>query len=107
MLQTHAQLRREEQAERARTEAEAARRQAAQAPVVIAAAAEPAPAPAPSFAGDLSTVLKAAKLSQYEDALRELGCAEPEDLGDIEEADLVELGMKKIEMKRLQRIATP
>jgi hypothetical protein len=105
VLQTHAQLRREEQAERARTEAEAARRQAAQAPVVIAAAAEPAPAP--SFAGDLSTVLKAAKLSQYEDALRELGCAEPEDLGDIEEADLVELGMKKIEMKRLQRIATP
>ena len=104
-----AQLEREERARataQRQREAEAAR-QAAQTPVVIAAAAaEPAPK-AMGFTGDLETVLKAAKLSQYEEALRELGCAEPEDLADLEEADLVELGMKKVEIKRLARIAKP
>ena len=52
-------------------------------------------------------MLKAARLSEFEDALRELGCAVPEDLGQLEEGDLVELGMKKIEVKRLMRFATP
>ncbi len=54
---------------------------------------------------NLSEALSEAKLSQYEDALRDLGCAVPEDLGDLEESDLMEIGMKKIECKRLQRVA--
>ena len=37
-----------------------------------------------SLAQDLSEVLSAAKLSHYEDALRELGCAVPEDLRVLE-----------------------
>ena len=62
------------------------------------------PAPAPTFAGDLTAVLSAAKLSHYEDALRELGCALPEDLRDVQEGDLMEIGMKTIEVKRLLRV---
>ena len=60
---------------------------------------------------NLTTALKEAKLNQYEAALRELGCAFAskeeflQDLGDLEESDLIEIGMKKIEIKRLQRLA--
>ena len=43
---------------------------------------------AQAFTSDLAEVLLATKLNQYEDALRELGCAFPEDLCDVEEADL-------------------
>ena len=57
-----------------------------------------------SMAQDLTEVLSAAKLSQYEHALRELGCALPADLGHMEEADL--MGMKKMEVKRLFRAAS-
>jgi hypothetical protein len=59
-----------------------------------------------TFAGDLTQVLSGAKLSHHEDALRALGCALPEDLCDVEEADLQEIGMKKIEIKRLLRVVT-
>ena len=52
-------------------------------------------------------VLSAAHLSQYEEGLREMGCVLPDDLRELEEADLMELGMKKIEIKRLLRSATP
>jgi hypothetical protein len=67
----------------------------------------PAPAPAPAVVkpATLSAALAAAHLSQYEDALRALGCAEPADLADCEEADMMELGMKKMEIKRLKRNA--
>ena len=44
----------------------------------------------------LSEVLANANLSQYEEALRDLGCAEVDDLRNLEEADLVETGMKKV-----------
>ena len=44
----------------------------------------------------LSEVLANAKLSQYEEALRDLGCAELDDLRNMEEADFVEIGMKKV-----------
>ena len=67
----------------------------------------PAPAPAPASGTeieDLSAALKQAKLQQYEAALRELGCAMASDLGDLEESDMVEIGMKKYEIKRLQRV---
>ena len=69
-----------------------------QAPVTV-----PVSAPAETVATNLSVLLSASRLLHYEDALRELGCTHPEDLHDLEEADLVEVGMKKIEMKRLQR----
>ena len=59
-----------------------------------------------SMARDLAEVLSAAKLSQYEHALRELGCALPTDLGHMEETDLIEMGMKKMEVKRLFRAAS-
>lgn len=57
------------------------------------------------MAGDLSSALQGAKLSQYEHALRELGCALASDLAELEEVDLLEIGMKKIEVKRLKRLA--
>ena len=69
-----------------------------------AAAAPPASAPPATFGQDLSAALASARLSQYEAALRELGCKVTEDLAELEEQDLMEIGMKKIEAKRLQRM---
>ena len=53
----------------------------------------------------LSEVLVNAKLSHHESGIRELGCVVSEDLKELEEADLVELGMKRVEVRRLLRIA--
>ena len=52
----------------------------------------------------LSEVLSATRLQDYEDALRDLGCTTPEDLCDLDGPDMEELGMKKVEVKRLQRL---
>jgi hypothetical protein len=41
---------------------------------------------------------------KYEDALRELGCEIIQDLADLEEQDMMEIGMKKIEITRLRRL---
>ena len=49
-----------------------------------------------ALAQDLSETLAAAKLSQFEDALRELGCVDAADLNAVDEADLMEMGMKKV-----------
>ena len=82
----------------------------AQAPAV-GASTFAAPAPAPALAPtvippqSLSQVLAGGSLSHHEASLRELGCAEPEDLKNLEEADLMELGMKRVEVKRLMRVA--
>ena len=56
---------------------------------------------------ELTMALKAARLTQYEDALRELGCVAPADLNEVDEEDLTKIGMKKIEVKRLMRFASP
>ena len=56
---------------------------------------------------ELTRALKAARLTQYEDALRELGCVAPADLNEVDEEDLTKIGMKKIEVKRLMRFASP
>lgn len=56
---------------------------------------------------DLSSALRGAHLSQYEDALRELGCINFEDLKDLDAEDMMEIGMKKIEIRRLQRYCPP
>lgn len=70
-----------------------------------AEAAKAVPEPEPALTEDLSEALSAAKLSHYEDALRALGCAMASDLRDLDESDLMEIGMKKIEVKRLQRLS--
>jgi hypothetical protein len=62
------------------------------------------PATVPT-ATSLTDFLAEARLEQYETALRDLGCAQVADLQDLEEADCMEMGMKKIEVKRLRRIA--
>jgi hypothetical protein len=51
----------------------------------------------------MTNLLSVAKLQQYAPALRELGCVEVADLADLEESDMMEIGMKKIEIKRLLR----
>ena len=66
--------------------------------------AEPAPEPQPQLAEELSTALQAAQLSQYETALRELGCTVPADFADLEDEDLMEMGMKKLEISRVRRL---
>ena len=66
--------------------------------------AEPAPEPQPQLAEDLSSALQSAQLSQYETALRELGCTVPADLADLEDEDLMEMGMKKLEISRMRRL---
>ena len=53
----------------------------------------------------LAATLAELRLGQYEDALRGLGVEVAADLQDLEEADCIELGMKKIEIKRLKRSA--
>ena len=57
-----------------------------------------------SIAGDLSSSLQAARLSQYEHDLRELGCEFATDLVDVTDDDLLVIGMKDIEAKRLRRL---
>jgi hypothetical protein len=54
---------------------------------------------------DLSQVLSANSLSQYEDGLRGLGVTSPSEVQDLEEADCLAIGMKPLEVKRLLRIA--
>ena len=54
----------------------------------------------------LKSALEAARLSQYEEALRQLGVVTAADLVDVEEQDLIEIGMmKKVEARRLVRLA--
>jgi hypothetical protein len=53
----------------------------------------------------LSATLADAHLAQYETKLRELGAAFPSDLSQLEEQDLVEIGMKKLEIARFMRLA--
>ena len=64
---------------------------------------EPASAP-PAPSANLSEALSAVSLSQHEAALRELGVSATADLQDLEEADLVEIGLKKLEIRRLMRL---
>ena len=52
----------------------------------------------------LSTFLAEANLAQYEEALREAGAAFVSDLGDLTQEDLLEIGMKKLEVVRLLRV---
>lgn len=52
----------------------------------------------------LAEALTGARLMKYEDALRELGCEIIQDLADLEEQDMMEIGMKKIEITRLRRL---
>ena len=59
----------------------------------------------PNERKDLAAILQEANLSQYETALRELGASFGTDLAELEEDDLVEIGMKKLEVTRLLRIA--
>ncbi len=53
----------------------------------------------------LSQLLSANNLSQYEAALRDLGVVSSADLQDLEAADCVSIGMKPLEVKRMQRMA--
>jgi hypothetical protein len=54
--------------------------------------------------GTITEYLKCARLAQYEDALRTLGVTTPSELQDLNEADFLGVGMKKVEIKRLMRI---
>ena len=62
------------------------------------------PAPRQTMPSSLPEALSELGLLQYEEALRELGCADTYHLCDLEEADMVEIGMKKLEVKRLLRM---
>ena len=70
---------------------------AAKSPTPLLASAVQA---APATSADLTSALREASLSQYEAALRELGCATASDLQDLEEGDLLEIGLKKLEIRR-------
>ena len=75
-------------------------------PTTTAAAPQSQPTTTASKNTDsLKAALETAHLSQYEDALRQLGVGTAADLVDLEEQDLIEIGMKKIEAKRLMRLA--
>ena len=74
----------------------------AQAPVVVQAVDIDMDRTAPVV--DLTSALAGANLSQYEDALRQYGVNSVEDIQDLQEADCIELGMKKLEAKRMMRL---
>ena len=61
--------------------------------------------PQTQASASLSDFLASARLKQYEHALRDLGCREVADLAHVDEAACIEIGMKKIEIKRLLRTA--
>ena len=75
------------------------------APVVQAPAIQAEAVPAATTAASLTSTLSSMHLQQYEDALRGLGVVQVADLQDLDEADCMELGMKKLEYRRLQRAA--
>jgi hypothetical protein len=54
---------------------------------------------------DLTSALAAVNLAMYEAGLRGLGVSSVGDIVDLEEADCESIGMKKLEVKRLMRIA--
>ena len=64
--------------------------------------AQPTP-PLASTASDLTAALRGVQLLQYEEGLRELGCTDAADLVEVREEELLQLGMKRIEAKRLMR----
>ena len=51
----------------------------------------------------LESFLAANTLTQFMEALVELGCASVDDLKELDEEDVMEIGMKKMEVKRMQR----
>lgn len=53
----------------------------------------------------LSAALESARLAKHEGALRELGCELVADLADLVDQDLVELGLKRVEVTRLRRLS--
>ena len=73
-------------------------------PVAAVADAQAAPTARPQ-PKSLSATLADGQLAQYETALRELGAAFASDLAHLEERDLVEIGMRKLEITRLKRLA--
>jgi hypothetical protein len=73
-------------------------------PVAAVADAQAAPTARPQ-PKSLSATLADGQLAQYETALRELGAAFASDLAHLEERDLVEIGMRKLEITRLMRLA--
>ena len=56
---------------------------------------------------DLPSFLAAASPTQYHGALVELGVNTVKDFVDVDDLDLVNMGMNKIEVRRLRRKATP
>eukprot|EP01048_Picozoa_sp_COSAG05_P012407 COSAG05_NODE_1237_length_5434_cov_7.991565_5_plen_161_part_00 len=54
---------------------------------------------------DLRGVLAAANLAKYHDGLRDIGVASPDDFVDVDDEDLLDIGMTKVEVKRLRRNA--
>ena len=68
------------------------------------AVAQLEPEPEPEAADDpLRTLLVEHKLEKYYDALVALGAALPDDLPELEPSDLDQIGMAKLERKRLAR----
>ena len=52
----------------------------------------------------LSATLASARLAKYDDALRVFGCETVQDVANVDDQDLLELGLKKIEVNRLRRL---
>ena len=63
----------------------------------------PPPPPRTAAMADLQSFLEGVRLAQYYNALTGLGVSTPADVSDLEDADLVGIGMKKIEINRLMR----
>lgn len=87
----------------------------AAAPQAVVASAYPPPVASPDPFGKppmgraapvgLSQALAAQNLAHFEAGLRGLGVADSADVVDLKEAACVAIGMKKLEFKRLQRVA--
>ena len=54
---------------------------------------------------DLRGMLATANLAKYHDGLRDIGVVSPDDFVDVDDEDLLDIGMTKVEVKRLRRNA--
>jgi hypothetical protein len=72
----------------------------ASAPASPVAAVSPSLDVATSGVDAIEELLQTARLAQYTEALRGRGCITTRDLRQLGETDLIELGMKPLEIKR-------
>jgi hypothetical protein len=75
-------------------------------PVVASTPASINPVGAQEPQLDLESFLGTVRLAHFADSFRSLGCDCVEDVMDMDDDDMIEIGIKKVEIKRMKRLYT-